>query len=557
MNIKIPVLTKRIFDLGSYSKPIVNYLLENKIDVCFRHYLNSLNFIWKRDYNNALNEINLGIKRCKENRSMYYLLLSHKLIIQLMLNDKNLIHTYNKLRREYKNIPPLIRKITNQALINSFQIIKNINLPKSRLWSKESELSSSTKLFLFIGKARKEIKENRIQEGINYYLKGLQIASKIPHPSGLITCLNDISWYLMDSKPLKSLYYAEKGVYYLGYYFEDPKIKFYVLDTLFNIEKKVNYLRIFETKELIQNFKNDEFVKSKYKELLRDIKNYDFNFDNNLYKNSVRFRNYLKKYIKNISSASKLTKISRSKLINILNGKVKNIRSETIKKLIIGLKIDIDKNTPKPIFSEFIKIKIDENFKNAVEFLKTISFEEKIKMVLSTYMALYNKESNFKYLIKKETLKRVIELIKNDFDSFLKFISKSYETKRFISYIINPPEFIKARRDLTTKFLDSLNINELNIFIDLYCNLSHKEREILDIFIRNYIRFNKISFKLNEDFNNFDELLNFINIFSNLNLDSLILSYYYFSKWERVKLIRIIKKLQPIYKNFKQELVLS
>jgi len=84
-------------------------------------------------------------------------------------------------------------------------------------------------------------------------------------------------------------------------------------------------------------------------------------------------RNYLKKQIKNIKKASKLTKISRNKLSNILNGKTKNIRGDTIRKLINGLNIDIDNNIPNEIFSEIIKIKIDQNFKNSVEYLKEIN----------------------------------------------------------------------------------------------------------------------------------------------------------------------------------------
>ena len=553
MNIKLPILTKKIFDLGSYSKPVLNYLLNNKIDVCYKNYLKSLEYIWNREYEKALKEVNCGLKKCKENKSLYYLLLSNKFIILFYLKDTvNFKILYNKIRKEYKKIPPSVRKITNQFLINYSFMNEDLNLPKSRFWSKDKEISPSTKLFLLIGKARKEIKEGRIEKGVSYYQKGLQIAAKIPHPSGIITCYNDISWYLINEKPFKSLYYAEKGIYYLSYYFEDPKINFYVLDTIFNIEKKLNYYKIFETSEIIGIYKDDDFVKSKYSNLLNEIKKFDVNFNKNLYKNSLKLRNYLKKQIKNINKTSKLTKISRNKLNNILNGKTKNIRGDTIKKLVNGLNIDIDNDIPNEIFSEIIKIRIDQNFKNSVEYLKEKSKIERNKLIVSTYMALFNRRNLYKYLIKKDVLKRIIYLIDNDFDIFINFTQKKYETKRFISYILNPPTFIKGRRNLISKFLDNIDKAKLNFIINFYLNIKENEREILDIFIRNYIRFDKISHSLgiNSDIRfKHNDIIESLN----LNSNSCILSYSSFSKWERVKFNRFLEKFAIAYKDNKIE----
>ncbi len=553
MNIKLPVLTKKIFDLGSYSKPVLNYLLNNKIDVCYKNYLKSLEYIWNREYEKALKEVNCGLKKCKENKSLYYLLLSNKFIILFYLKDTvNFKILYNKIRKEYKKIPPSVRKITNQFLINYSFMNEDLNLPKSRFWSKDKEISPSTKLFLLIGKARKEIKEGRIEKGVSYYQKGLQIATKIPHPTGIITCCNDISWYLINEKPFKSLYYAEKGVYYLSYYFEDPKINFYVLDTIFNIEKKLNYYKIFETREIIGIYKDDDFVKSKYSNLLNEIKKFDVNFNKNLYKNSLKLRNYLKKQIKNINKTSKLTKISRNKLNNILNRKTKNIRGDTIRKLINGLNINIDNNIPNEIFSEIIKIRIDQNFKNSVEYLKEKSEIERNKLIVSTYMALFNRKNLYKYLIKKDVLKRIIYLIDNDFYVFINFTQKKYETKRFISYILNPPTFIKGRRNLILKFLDNIDKAKLNFIINFYLNIKENEREILDIFIRNYIRFDKISHSLgiNSDIRfKHNDIIESLN----LNSNSCILSYSSFSKWERVKFNRFLEKFAIAYKDNKIE----
>lgn len=551
MNIKLPILTKKIFDLGSYSKPVLNFMLENKIDICYRHYLKSLEYIWKREYLKALKEVNYGLKRCKENKSLYYLLVSNKFIISFYINDtENLKNLYKKIRREYKKIPPTVRKILSQFLMNYSLMVQNSNFQKSRFWSSEKDLSPSTKLFILISKARKEVKEKKIQNGISYYQNGLKIATKIPHPTGLITCLNDISWYLKDEKPLKSLYYAEKGVYYLGYYYEEPKIKFYILDTIFSIEKNLNFYRIFETSELINNYENDDFVKSKYGKLLKETKNYLIDFEKNLYQNNIKLRNYLKKKIKNIYKASKLTKISRGKLYDILNGKTKNIRGETIRKLISGLNIEIENNTPKEIFSELIKMKIDENFEKAMSFLNEKSEIERNKLIISTYISLYNRKNKYKYLIKKDNLKKILYLINSDFEKFKEFTNKRYETKRFISYVLNPPIFIKGRRDLVLKFLNNLQRESLNDFIKFYLSIDEKAREIFDIFIRNYIRFNKITINLGENpeiEKNYKNIIQFLN----LKTSSILLSYYFFSKWERVKFKRLLSKLDIVYQNRK------
>jgi len=554
MNIKLPILTNKIFDLGSYSKPVLNFLLDNKIDICYKHYLKSLEYIWKREYNKAYEEANSGLKKCKKNKSIYYLLLSNKFIISFYLKDNdNLKLIYTKIRKEYEKIPPSVRKITNQFLINYSLMSNSSNLPKSRVWSKDKEMSPSTKLFLLIGKARKEIKENKIQKGIIYYQKGLQIALRIPHPTGVITCFNDIAWYIQNKKSFKSLYYGEKGIYYLGYYFEEPKINFYILDTIFNIEKKLNFYRIYETSELIELYKDDEFVKSKYKNLLNEIKKYAVNFEKNLYKNNIKLRFYLKKHIKNIKKVSNSAKISRDKLINILNGRTEYIRSETIKKLIEGLNIDIEKNIPNEIFSELIKIKVNDNFKKAVEYLYEKPYIEKKKLVFATFMALFERKNTFKYLIKKGTLKKILYLINSDFDKFTHFVEKKFELKRFISYFLNPPEFIKGRKDLILKFLDNVDEENLNIIINYYLDMNENEKEIFDIFIRNYIRFNKISINLGID-NEID--LKYKNIFRllNINPSSFILAYYFFKKWERVKFNRILKKLEFIYQDNKKSL---
>lgn len=542
MNVKVPYLSKKILDLGSYTKPLLNFILENKVDPPLRHYLRSLEFIWKREYDKAKKEIELGLKLCKKNISVFYLLLSNKFVISLFLKENEFEFLYREIKRNLKKAPPTIRKILNQFLINSALILNKSSLSKSRFWSKEKELSKSTKLFLLIGKAREKIKENKIEEGINYYLKGYKIGKTIPHPSGIITCLNDISWYLKDIKPFKSLYFSEKGLYNLGFFYEDPKMYFYLLDTSFWIQRNFNYYRIFEISKLINNYDGDIYLKERYSTLFKESKKFLVDLEKSLYENSTKLKKYLKEKIKNISLASKLTNLPRYTIRSILNNKTKVIRGETLKKFINGFSFEIESDTPKEIFNEIIKLKLFNNFEKGLSFLEKKDLNYGKKLIIATYISLFNREKDFKTLSRRDVLKKLFYLYENNFDKLKEYLKTNSEFIYFVFNIINPNPFIKGRRDLILKFLNHLNVDELNRFIDFYLNLKEKEREILDIFLRNYIRFSRLSINLNVKFENYI-LLKEISESLKLNFDFLILSLYYFSKWDRVKVKRILIKL--------------
>ncbi len=554
MNIKLPYLSKKILELGSYTQPLLNFILENKIDPCLRHYLNSLDLIWKREYEKAKKEVELGLKLCKKNLSVYYLLLSNKFIVSYYLKDKEFEILYKKIKGNLKKVPPTIRKIFNQFLLNYPLISNKNNYTKSRFWGNEKDLSNSTKLFLLIGKAREKIKEGKIDEGINFYLKGLKIGKNIPHPSGIITCLNDISWYLKDTKPLKSLYFSEKGLYYLGFFYEEPKMYFYLLDTSFWIEKSLNYYRIFELSKLINRYENDNYLSWRYLNLFKESKKYLFDLEKNLYENSIELRKFLKKNIKSLKLTSKITEIPRNTLRVILKGRVKNIKGETLRKLISKLNFEIDNETPKEILNEIVKLKLLYIFEKGVSFLKEKNFYQGKKLIIATYVSLFDREENFKTLTRRDVLEKLFYLYENDFEEFKNYIKSNLTFLEFFLNIITPNPFIKGRRDLILKFLNHLSDNELNDFIDFYLNLKERERLMLDIFLRNYIRFNRLSINLNTKFENYI-LLREISETLKLNFPFLILSLYYFSKRERVKIRRILLKLILILK--KKEIKIS
>ncbi|MBC7195589.1 MAG: hypothetical protein H5U37_08040, partial [Caldisericia bacterium] len=364
------------------------------------------------------------------NASLYYLLLSNLFLISFFLKDKNFEKLYAFIRKNYRKIPSSIRKLLNLYIINYSFLSQNKNLNKSRFWSKESDFSPSTKLFLLIGKAREKIKEEKIEEAINFYNRGLKIAQSIPHPSGLITCLNDIAWYSLNLKPLKSLYFSEKGLYYLGYFYEEPKIYFYLLDTSFWIQKNLSYPRIFETKELIDYYNEDEFVKERYKNLLDETERFNVNFEKNIYENSEDLRNFLKKHIQNLSSASRKTKVARSKIFNIMKGIAKSVKGTTLRKLILGLNIEFDKDLPYPIYNELVKITIDNLFENSIKYLKNLEKFDGKKILISTFISLFNREKYFKMLSRKDIINKIFDLYEENFEKLVNYVKESFELKR-------------------------------------------------------------------------------------------------------------------------------
>ncbi|MCX8095819.1 MAG: hypothetical protein N3D74_06525, partial [Caldisericia bacterium] len=116
------------------------------------------------------------------------------------------------------------------------------------------------------------------------------------------------------------------------------------------------------------------------------------------------------------------------------------------------------------------------------------------------------------------------------------------EFLKFVLNIITPNSFIKGRRELALRFLNHFNDHELKKFIEFYLNLKEKDRKIIDILIRNYERFSRLSINLSLKFENYI-FIKKISDSLNLNFNSMILSLYYFSKWERVKLRRILLNL--------------
>ncbi|GAJ10334.1 unnamed protein product, partial [marine sediment metagenome] len=181
-------------------------------------------------------------------------------------------------------------------------------------------------MFILLGKAREKIKTGNITEGIALYFKGLRIAKTIPHPTGIINSLNDSAWYIRHSHPHWALRLANQAMYWVGWYREDAKGVFCVFDTFFEIQRIVSDQRLGETASLIASLHKHlpsgqgRDTREYYKETIQDCKYFIFDFKGSVYKNSDLLRNYLRRFVKSISSVSVDSNLSRGKLSAILNG---------------------------------------------------------------------------------------------------------------------------------------------------------------------------------------------------------------------------------------------
>ncbi|PKP57114.1 hypothetical protein CVT91_11365, partial [Candidatus Atribacteria bacterium HGW-Atribacteria-1] len=387
---------------------------------------------------------------------------------------------YIKLRREFHQVPKLARNTVATTLLSYPSLNMNeTDLPKTRLWSQYYQNDRSTQVFILMGKARKKIKTGNIAEGIALYFKGLRIAKTIPHPTGIIDTLNDSAWYMRHSHPHWALRLSNQAMYWVGWYCEDAGGIFYVFDTLFELQRIVSDQRLGKTASLITSLQKylpsgqGRGTREYYKETIQDCKYFIFDLKGSVYKNSNSLRNYLRRFMKSISSASVNSNISRGKLSAILNGKTKTVRGETIRKLIKGLKLKQNPlNDPAPIINEWMKIKIENAFFDALEKLKGIRPNDRIILLLSTYMSILDKKK-FPYLSRKGKLERAIELCTADINKFTNFMSHRYETMRFVSDMINKIHpFIEGRKDLVRKFLRRMPKKRMRMFAVNYAKLT-------------------------------------------------------------------------------------
>lgn len=548
MNRKVPNIAYILFKYGVFSKPFLNFILEEKIHRAWKHYFKAQKLEWERNYKNALKEIEEGLKYCKKNLTLFYLLYSEKILYLKNLNNPEGDRLFQDLRKNYAKIPSLARKITAPTLFDYFvHKYEDLNLQKIRFWSKQYKLDRSSYLFLLLAKARMEVKRN-LRYGISLYFECFKISKNIPHPTGIILSLNNSAWYLKEKHPKFSLKLSNKALYFAGWYREDISNIFFLLDTSLEVQKINNDLSIFETINIINYFEKSLpkgsgwGTREYYKNTIDFAKKYNINIKSKAYENTKELREYLLnlKKAEKLSELSKILGITSCNLSLLLRGKTKKIKDKTIRKFMEKLKIPINiLETPIPFITEYIKIKIEEEFKNNLEQFLKIPQEERILLFISTYMGIL-RGKNF-YISRKNRLKLFYKTLLEDPQNFINLFKKDYELIKFFNNMVNLQyPLYSARRELVLNFLKGLSKIRRDEFIEFYVNLEEKDRNLIDIFVRNYIRFNR-KWKINLP--SIIDLEGFIRKF-NLRKNPTILSLYYFdSKFQRERVKLLLRKI--------------
>ena len=475
MNRKIPIVMDIISKYGSFSKPFVNYFLEyGRINTLCKYYLFTLKYIWNGNYNSALSTLEKGLNLCNDNKTLYFIFLSQKLLILKKLKrDQEADKLFLKLKKDFYKIPKYARKIASSSLLNSYS-----DISKFRIWGKIYEEDNSAKTFILIGKAKEEIEKNNLKKGIKLYLDAFKTAKSIPHPVGIINSLNNASWFLKESHPKISLILSNKLSYFLGLYREDMDRFLYALDTIFKIQRLNSDPKILETADILTS---------------------------------------LEKYLNKLNLPSEKLKYYKETIEQAKDFKFSHKKSTNIRKIYLNNKFDIN---------------------NIFHYISQLSNEDKIILFVSSFMSSFNRKKIFPYITHNIAI--LFEYFSKDWNNFLLNSKDNWEILRFISFMgenIHP--FFLARRELAFNFLKNLNDKYRNIFINFYLSLSEEEKEMMDIFIRNYVRYNR---EWELKLSHIPHIDNLIKVF-HLKENPSLLSFFSFEKRERKKFLRIIENL--------------
>jgi len=496
---EISYINKIISTYGSYAKPFLNWILETgKISSTWKTYFWALKLYWKGEYRLALSKLEKALNKCNNSKTLYYLVLTQKLAFLSRVNSKEGVELFHKLKREFPYIPSYVRNITSSTLINYYNSFLSSNSSKFRIWSNRYYSNPSSLAFVFLGKAGEELRKGNLRRAIFYYVKAFRTSLSIPHPTGIINSLNNISWNLKERHPKFSLSLAKKAVYYCALYREDLSYDFAVLDTLFEVQKINNDLSICETSMIIKHY---------YKFLSESSGNYDKQH----YKKTLEFS---KRFCFDLSSSK-----NNEKWLDL---------NEDIKPDFNNLSLDI--------WAELKRISIFKDFWRTIELLNNISKEERKILVLSAFMSLCNRKKLFPSTSKK--IKDILDFSEN-IKRLINFAKRDFEVMKFLSYISNDHPFFKARMDLAKKFLEDLYPEKRDLFIDFYLSLEEKGREFIDTFVRNYVRYDRDwHIKIPTP----AEIVPFVKEFQLKELPS-SLAYFCFEKRERRNFNKIINEM--------------
>ncbi|KAF2960276.1 helix-turn-helix domain-containing protein [Thermotoga sp. 38H-to] len=469
-----------------FSRPLVMYCFKTCHDSAWKHYIRFLKYRHEKLYEEALSEIDNAIKVCNSIAFRYFLLSEKLTVLGYMGKHEEGIKLYSHLRGRMRNVSPNLRSIFIGNLLNYCSMyLHNAFECLGRIKPEAHHLEKSSYAFILIGKARYMARTGNVKEAIESYEKALKILQEIPHPSGIIACLNDMAWYTKEKDPEKAKDMAEEALYWNGYFFDAPR--FYALDTLFEVQRTTSDPAIVETARLIEIA--SEGLKDSASDLLKKDQRLFLRLNNSLYRNTKSLQRFLRRNTTSIKHLSEITGVARNRLSDILNGKTQKIRGETLRKIAKALEKSNILSFPPPLLSEWVKLRIEENFSAALREIKTKRLEERQILFLSTYTALIDR----KFLSRKERLKKAYTLLE-DIESFADFMAKDHRTMEFVVSMVKAHPFVEGRKEAVKRALARMKRKRLERFVLRYIEMKESDRKLLDRFLRNYGRYDGVRF---------------------------------------------------------------
>lgn len=102
-----------VISYGKHSKVFINYFSERNSNPDLLSYFKILKKKWTLKSEKLVMEIDSALEKCT-NQRIYYLLLSNKLSVSGILGDLvSSKQIYEKLKKEFKNIPLAYRKLSS------------------------------------------------------------------------------------------------------------------------------------------------------------------------------------------------------------------------------------------------------------------------------------------------------------------------------------------------------------------------------------------------------------------------------------------------------------
>ena len=514
----------KIITYGQFSRPFLNYIVDylknesTKQHEEFIDYIDVLKLKWDAKYEEALEKIEEGIKELSKG-GLYYLFLEQKLIILKRLKDvKEVEVIYKELRDNFGNIPQYVRGLVVESLRNIRELYydSNESMEKIRYWSEAYENNPVNKGFILMADAREKKNEEKYVEATQLNIQAFKTLKDVPHPSGVVQALNNISWWLKDVDKNTALNFTLPLGFYLGYYFDDDNFNvFNSLDTIFQVQKENNDPMMYETAFIFSkvfsklDYENRQIIWKDYANTIYEVRRFVINIKKGNHKNTKALRNFIKQEIEKEQVSIKELNISKRTLDNFLSGITKQIKPNTLRNIIDNLEFEINSSLAIPIIKELKKKDIDKKFEENFYKFMELEVEKQLTEFFTSYLVHYYKQE-----VKLERVIKDIEsgsLIKGRCDYYTReLINSTFEkppnidvdsllttnqeqktyTNKDITFKEHP--FYSARKILVKRFIKDLNKAYLQEFIEKYLKADSKQKDIIERYIMNYGRYDEI-----------------------------------------------------------------